>query len=59
MYYHLTCLCKLGYCIAQAQMLLFLNYRNIDPNLIVESKGLSERFKERHRCLEDYITEVI
>jgi hypothetical protein len=47
-----------GYCLAQTQMLLFLNYRNIDANLIKESKSLSERFKNRHRSLEDYITEV-
>lgn len=30
----------------------------MDANLIAESKNLSERFKNRHRALEDYITEV-
>jgi hypothetical protein len=39
-------------------MLLFLNYRNINANLIAESKTLSQRFQDRHRSLEDYITEV-
>lgn len=39
-------------------MLLFLNYRNMDPNLNAESKNLSYRFQERYKALEDYITEV-
>lgn len=39
-------------------MLLFLNYRNMNANTIAESKSLSERFRQRHRALEDYITEV-
>ncbi|CAO3608615.1 unnamed protein product [Mucor hiemalis] len=46
-----------SYCLGQTQMLLFLNYRNMDANLIAESKSLSERFKNRHLALEDYITE--
>lgn len=48
----------LAFCLSQTQMLLFLNYRNINANTIAESKSLSERFQQRHRALEDYITEV-
>lgn len=48
----------IGYCIAQTQTLLFLNYQSIDANVVAKSKAFAARFKERHRELEDYITEV-
>ncbi|GAA5812897.1 hypothetical protein MFLAVUS_006357 [Mucor flavus] len=38
------------FCLSQTQI-------NIDANTIAESKSLSERFQQRHRALEDYITE--
>ncbi|KAI7898011.1 fungal-specific transcription factor domain-containing protein [Cokeromyces recurvatus] len=46
-----------SYCISQTQMLLLLNYKNADANLIVESKNLAKRFRERHHELSLFITQ--
>lgn len=54
----LTHTIKTGYCLAQTHMLTLLNYRNMDADLIKESKCLSDRFKNRHKDFEEYIAEV-
>ncbi|KAI8330254.1 hypothetical protein EDC96DRAFT_48907 [Choanephora cucurbitarum] len=54
----LLCNWSLGsYWLSQTQMLLLLNFRNVDTGLSAESKRFSERFKTRHHVLANYITE--